>query len=120
MSKAIFDPIRNKYVVREEEQKEYAIRMLDYCLKKYQKLIKKDTVLQKWVETYLKEIQTHPNIGEDLYANFPGCRSIHFLGNKYRIVYKVIDEPTPEILVCEIAHRKDAYIELARALGQGK
>jgi len=87
---------------------------------KKQKLIKKDKVIQGYVETYLKELQIHPNIGEELYANFPGCRSIHFLGNKYRIVYKVIDEPLPEILVCEIAHRKDAYTDLARALGQGK
>jgi addiction module RelE/StbE family toxin len=101
------------------QEYKYEIKMLEHCEKTYKKLVKKNNILQKWVETYLEELKTHPYMGEKLHANFPGCRSIHFLGNSYRIIYKVIDEPKPEILVLEISHRKDAYTDLAKALSQG-
>jgi len=103
-----------------QNQLQFSVELLECCEKKYHKLIRKDKVLQRWIETYLQELQTHPYIGEKLEANFPGFRSIHFLGNKYRIVYKVIDEPIPKILVYEINHRKSSYSDLAKAIGQGK
>ena len=98
----------------------FTIDMLDCCSKKYKKLIKKDKVLKKWTENYLEELQTNPYIGEKLEVNFPGLRSIHFLGNKYRIIYKIIYEPIPTIKICEINHRKASYSDLAKTLGRGK
>ena len=98
----------------------FAIEMLDCCTKKDKKLIKKDKVLQKWTENYLEELKINPYIGEKLEVNFPGFRSIHFLGNKYRIVYKIIYEPFTKIQVFEINHRKSSYSDLAKAIGQGK
>ncbi len=98
----------------------YEIKMLEHCEKEYKKLTKKNNVLQKWVENYIEELKTHPYMGEKLHENFPGCRSLHFLGNKYRIIYKVIDDPKPEILIIEIGHRSSSYSDLARILGQGK
>lgn len=103
-----------------QSQIRYKIKMLERCERDYKKLIKKNTIIQRLVEIYLEELQTHPYIGEKLYENFPGCRSIHFRGNSYRIIYKVIDEPEPEILILEIGHRSSSYAELARILGQGK
>jgi addiction module RelE/StbE family toxin len=102
------------------QEYKYEIKMLEHCEKAYKKLVKKNGVLQKWVETYLEELTTHPYLGEKLHANFPGCRSLHFLGNSYRLVYKIIDEPLLQIVVYEIGHRSSSYSELARALGQGK
>lgn len=99
---------------------QFEIELVDYCKEKYQKLIKKDGVLQKWTETYLEELKSNPYIGEKLEVNFPGFRSIHYLGNKFRIVYKIIYEPIPVILVYEINHRKNSYSDLAKAIGQGK
>ena len=93
--------------------------MLEYCEKKYKKLIKKDTKLQKWTETYLEELQENPYMGDKLLVNFPGFRSIHFLCNKFRIIYKIFDEPFPHILVYEVGHRKSSYSDLAKAIGQG-
>jgi len=101
-------------------QLHFEVILVECCEKKYRKLIKKDKVLQKWTETYLQELQTNPYIGEKLEVNFPGFRSIHFLGNKYRIVYKIIYEPIPTIIVFEINHRKSSYSDLAKAIGQGK
>ncbi len=98
----------------------FDIVMVEYCEKKYRKLIKKDKVLQRWTENYLEELKTNPCIGEKLVANFPGFRSIHFLGNKYRIVYKIIYEPIPTIMVFEINHTKSCLSDLAKAIGQGK
>ena len=77
-------------------------------------------MIQKWVENYLQELKTNPFLGEKLHVNFPGLRSIHFLGNKYRIIYKIQYEPIYEIIICEIAHRKSSNSELAKVLGQGK
>jgi len=106
--------------ITSQGQIKYKTKMLDRCERDYKKLIKKNTVLQRWVETYLEELKTHPYLGEKLHANFPGCRSIHFLGNSYRIIYKVIDEPEPEIEILEIGHRSSSYADLARILGEGK
>jgi addiction module RelE/StbE family toxin len=100
--------------------KRYRVRMLNRCVKDYAKLVKKDMILQGWVESYIEELQLNPYLGEKLFANFPGCRSIHFRGNSFRIIYRVLEEPEPEILILEIGHRSTSYVNLARILGQGK
>lgn len=102
-----------------ENKPVFSLSMLDHCERKYRKLIKKDNILHKATETYLEELQTNPYIGEKLDANFPGMRSIHYLGNKYRIIYKVLTD-TYQIVVYEIDHRKSSYADLAKVLGQGK
>ena len=98
---------------------QFAIVMLECCAKKYKKLIKKDNVLKKWTENYLEELRTYPYIGQKLDVNLPGLRSIHYLGNKYRIIYKIIYEPVPTIVICEINHRKASYTDLAKTLRRG-
>jgi len=103
-----------------QNQLQFSVELVECCEKKYRKLIKKDKVLQRWTENYLEELKTNPCIGEKLVANFPGFRSIHFLGNKYRIVYKIIYEPIPTIMVFEINHTKSCLSDLAKAIGQGK
>ena len=105
---------------RQTQNPQFSVELVEYCEKKYHKLIKKDKILEKWTENYLEELQTNPYIGEKLEVNFPGFRSIHYLGNKYRIIYKIIYEPVPKILVFEIDHRKNSYTDLAKAIGQGK
>ena len=96
----------------------HTLKMLDKCKTNYLKLIKKNTTLRRWIENILGELKVSPYIGEKLFANFPGCRSIHFSGNSYRIIYKILDES--EILILDIGHRSSSYAELARILGQGK
>jgi mRNA-degrading endonuclease RelE of RelBE toxin-antitoxin system len=105
---------------KQTQNPQFLVELVEYCEKKYHKLIKKDKVLEKWTENYLEELQTNPYLGEKLEVNFPGFRSIHYLGNKYRIIYKIIYEPVPKILVFEIDHRKNSYTDLAKAIGQGK
>ena len=99
-------------------QKPLRVRMLDRCKRDYLKLIKKNTTLRRWIEDILGELKVSPYMGEKLFANFPGCRSIHFSGNSYRIIYRVIGES--EILILDIGHRSSSYSDLARVLGQGK
>jgi len=99
---------------------QFTIVLLECCAKKYKKLSKKDNVLKKCTENYLEELKTNPYIGDKLEINFPGLRSIHYLGNKYRIIYKIIYEPVPTIVICEINHRKASYTDLAKTLRQGK
>lgn len=96
------------------------IRMLDRCKRDYIKLIKRNTMLRRWTENILGELKSSPYMGEKLYANFPGYRSIHFSGNSYRIIYKIIDEEEPQIQVHYIGHRSSSYSDLANILGQGK
>lgn len=98
----------------------YTIKVLDRCKRDYLKLIKKNTTLQRWIETILGELKVRPYMGEKLFVNFPGCRSIHFCGNSYRIIYRILDETETEILILDIGHRSSSYIDLARILGQGK
>jgi addiction module RelE/StbE family toxin len=86
----------------------------------YRKLTKKNSKLRRWVENVLEELKVSPHLGEKLLANFPGCRSIHFSGNSYRIIYRTIDGPEPQILILNIGHRSTSYANLARNLGQGK
>lgn len=99
------------------KQLQFIVELVDYCERKCHKLIKKDKILEKWTENYLEELQTNPYLGEKLEVNFPGFRSIHYLGNKYRIIYKIIYEPIPKIIVFEIDHRKNSYTDLAKAIG---
>ena len=98
----------------------YTVKMLDRCKRNYLKLIKKNTTLRLWIENILGELKLRPYMGEKLFANFPGCRSIHFNGNSYRIIYRILDEPETEILILDIGHRSSSYADLARILGQGK
>ena len=104
----------------EKSEKLYRVKLLDRCKKDYLKLIKKNKVLEIQVENYIEELAKMPYIGEKLTANFPGCRSIHFHSNSYRIVYRVIDEPELEVLILDIGHRSKSYTDLARIIGQGK
>jgi len=102
------------------DEKIYTIKMLDKCKRDYLKLVKKNITLQYIIENILGELRIRPYMGEKLFANFPGCRSIHFSGNNYRIIYRIIEEAEDEILVLDIGHRSSSYAELARFLGQGK
>lgn len=103
-----------------ENQICFTVEMVEYCKKKFKKLTKKDEVLLRVTETFLKELKTNPYIGEKLEANFPGFRAIHYLGNKYRIVYKIVYEPVSTIYIYEVNHRKNSYSDLAKAIGKGK
>ena len=99
---------------------QFEVELTEYCKKKYYKLIKKDKVLEKWTENYLQDLSTNPYMGNKLENNLCGLRSLHYLGNKYRIVYKIIYEPIAKIIVFEINHRNISYSDLAKAIGQGK
>lgn len=101
-------------------EKLYTVRMLDRCKRDYLKLIKRDTRLQRCIETILAELKIRPYIGQKLFANFPGCRSIHFKGNSYRIIYRILDKSESEILILDIGHRSSSYTDLAKIIGQGK
>lgn len=103
-----------------KNEKLYTVKMLDRCKRDYLKLIKKNTTLRLWIENILGELKLRPYMGEKLFANFPGCRSIHFNGNSYRIIYRILDEPETQILILDIGHRSSSYADLARILGQGK
>ena len=96
----------------------HSLKMLDRCKRDYSKLIKKNSTVQCWIENVLEELKIRPYMGEKLFANFPGCRSITFGGNRYRIIYKILDES--QILILGIGHRSSSYTDLARILGQGK
>jgi len=96
----------------------FTIIMTDYCQKKYKKIIKKDVELENCINHFMDELSTNPYIGEKLLVNFPGMRSIHCRKNRYRIVYRVVDD-TKKIEILEIGHRKDCYSSLAKALGSG-
>ena len=103
-----------------KSEKLHSVSMLDRCKRDYLKLIKKNSTLQRWIENILAELKVNPYMGQKLFANFPGCRSIHFSGNCYRIMYRILDDPESEILILDIGHRSSSYTDLARILGQGK
>ena len=90
------------------------------CKREFEKLTKKDKTLRKITEKILDELQLDPYTGEKLYANFPGWRSIHYLGNKYRIIYQLVEESATKIIVQCIGHRKNVYSKLAKWYDQGK
>ena len=90
------------------------------CKREFEKLTKKDKVLRKITEKILDELQLVPYTGEKLYANFPGWISIHYLGNKYRIIYQLVEESATKIIVQCIGHRKNVYSKLAKWSDQGK
>jgi addiction module RelE/StbE family toxin len=104
----------------DNNEKLHTVKMLDRCKREYLKLIKKNTTLRQWIEGILLELKERPYMGEKLFANFPGCRSIHFNGNSYRIIYKILSGPECEILILEIGHRSSSYADLARSLREGK
>ena len=90
------------------------------CKREFEQLTKKDKVLRKITEKIFDELQLDPYTGEKLYANFPGWRSIHYLGNKYRIIYQLVEESATKIIIQYIGHRKNVYSKLARWSDQGK
>ena len=90
------------------------------CKREFEKLTKKDKILRKITEKILDELQLDPYTGEKLYANFPGCRSKHYLGNKYRIIYQLVEESATKIIIQCIGHRKNVYSQLAKWSDQGK
>ena len=90
------------------------------CKREFEKLTKKDKVLRKITEKILDELQLDPYTGEKLYANLPGWRSKHYLGNKYRIIYELVEESTTKIIIQCIGHRKNVYSKLAKWSDQGK
>ena len=96
------------------------LELTNPCKREFEKLTKKDKVLRKITEKTLDELQLNPYNGEKLYANFPGWRSIHYLGNKYRIIYQLIEESTTKIIIHCIGHRKNAYSKLAKWVHQGQ
>tara|TARA_Y100001949_G_C15945774_1_gene312387 strand:- start:211 stop:549 length:339 start_codon:yes stop_codon:yes gene_type:complete len=96
------------------------VEFTDPCMKEFGKLTKKDNKLRKITEKIIDELRLNPYAGEKLYANFPGCRSIHYLGNKYRIIYQLIEESATKITIQCIGHRKNAYSKLAKWTQQGK
>ena len=102
-----------------ESKIEFAIEMIPKCIKQYKKLIKKDSILEKLTEGYIQELKENPYLGEKLRTNFDGWRSIHYYDNKYRIIYKIEQEPFPKIIILCIGHRKNAYSDLAKFLGMG-
>ena len=92
------------------------------------KIQKGDTI--RWINTdneshhlYFIKIDPDPTnievMDEKLYLNFPGCRSIHFSGNSYRIVYRILDGHEGEILILHIGHRSSSYEDLARIIDKG-
>lgn len=97
----------------------HTVKMLDRCKRDYLKLVKKNSTVRQWIEKIIAELIVSPFLGEKLFANFPECRSVHFGGNSYRIIYK-INEPLSEILILGIGHRSTSYADLARTLQQGK
>jgi addiction module RelE/StbE family toxin len=99
-------------------EQSYTVKILERCNRDYLKLVRKNPTLKRLVENILGELKLRPFMGEKLFANFPGCRSIHFGGNGYRIIYK-INESQSEILILGIGHRGSTYSDLARILGQG-
>ena len=96
------------------------LEFTDPCKKEFEKLTKKDKVFRKITEKILGELRLDPYTGEKLYANFPGWRSIHFLGNKYRIIYQLVEESATKIIIQCIGHRKNVYSKLAKWSDQGK
>jgi len=97
---------------------EFSIKVSDNCEKKYHKISKRDNNLRNTVEKILEDLKYNPYLGQKLHVNFNGCRSIHFLKNKYRIVYQIYEDKG-EILILEIGHRKNSYSDLAKVLGSG-
>ena len=69
-----------------QDQLPYTLEITEKCRKKLTKMCKKDSVLQSSIETFLQNLTTEPYLGDKLEVNFPGMRSIHFHGNKYRII----------------------------------
>jgi len=102
-----------------ESKIEFAIEMIPKCIKQYKKLTKKDTVLEKITELLIQQLKENPYLGEELHINFDGWRSIHYHGNKYRIVYRIDQDTFPKIIILCIGHRKNAYSDLAKFLGMG-
>ncbi len=96
------------------------LEFTDPCKKEFEKLTKKDSKLRQITEKIIDGLRVNPYAGERLHANFPGWRSIHYLGNKYRIIYQLIEESATKITIQCIGHRKNAYSKLAKWTQQGK
>jgi addiction module RelE/StbE family toxin len=107
----------NKYTSK--TQTEIEIVIIDHCQKELRKLIRKDNMVKKRTERQIDELKQNPYIGQKLHANFDGCRAIHYYDNKYRIIYKIIEEPYLKIIILSVGHRRGVYNGLARFLKAG-
>ena len=102
-----------------ETKVEFLVELTEKCEKEFQKLTKKNSVIKRITEDLIHELNQNPYLGDKLYSNFEGWRSIHYNGNKYRIIYKIEEEPFPKILVLCIGHRKNVYSFLAKLMNMG-
>ena len=107
-------------ITKPTQIQELELEFTDPCMKEFGKLTKKDSKLREITEKIINELRLNPYAGEKLYANFPGYRSIHFLSNKYRIIYQLVEETKTKIIIHCVGHRKNVYSKLAKWLEQGK
>lgn len=83
-----------------------------------------DGAIKKQAKIQLQKLRISPErgqaLGKKLGLNLTGYRSLHFLGNKHRIVYKV-DEEKRRVIVVGIGRRERAqiYETVARRLERG-
>ena len=72
-----------------------------------------DGTIKKQAKTQLLKLTVSPELGKPLGKkmglNLTDYRSLHFYGNKYRIVYK-IDEDKKHVIVAGIGRREKAEI----------
>lgn len=99
---------------------EYTVELSSRCDKSYKKLSKKcDPKLLKSINDYIDQLETNPELGEELSQDLKGMRSIHINPFHYRIVYQVENgNPISKITIHAIAHRKEVYDELSKYLGR--
>ncbi len=90
------------------------------CEKSYKKFAKKaDPKLFKIINDSINQLETNPELGQELSQNLKGMRSIHINQFNYRIVYEVEQgNPSNIITVHAILHRKNAYSDLSTYLGR--
>lgn len=98
----------------------YTVDLSPRCEKAYKKLAKRcDPKLLDIINTNIDQLETNPELGEELSQDLKGMRSIHINQYHYRIVYEVeTGNPTNKVTVHAIAHRKEVYAELSQYLGR--
>ena len=104
----------------EDKCLKYTVNLVKRCEKVYKKFSKKgNPKLLKIINKHLDQLETNPDLGEELTEDLKGLHSIHIPEFDYRIVYEVHKNPDCVIDVYVIIYRKDVYKELARYLGRG-
>jgi len=104
----------------QRRDEKYIIAHTARSLRIYNKLVKKDHILRNKVEKIFEDLQENPKLGEKFTCNLLGFRGYHFEGNKYRIIYKTIDECSTTVEIHKVSHRKKSYSDLALYLQKGK